>query len=114
MQDGFRIGQAAEALGRREIDVGLLLNIYHYELVLQSQLLTNALRTQHLQAEIQRRRELLVAADQQVQVLEKLRDRQRALHLQTESRRDVKILDDVASTALLANKTGNIHGHRPW
>ena len=47
-------------------------------------------------AEIERRREALLAANRDVRVLEKLREHQLQRHRDDENRRDIKRLDEIA------------------
>jgi flagellar FliJ protein len=77
------------------IDVGRLLDMDRYELILQTQ--TSALneRKQQVADEIAKRRESLVEADRQVRVLEKLREKRLAEHTHEELNRETKELDEV-------------------
>jgi flagellar export protein FliJ len=49
-----------------------------------------------LAAEIERRREVLLAANREVRVLEKLRERQLERHFEEEAHRDIKRMDEIA------------------
>lgn len=68
---------------------------YHAVLKTEAQLLTS--QTQLLEGEIERRREAVAAADRDVRVLEKLRDRQWQRHQQEVWKEDIKQLDEVAT-----------------
>jgi flagellar FliJ protein len=82
-------------------DVDRLIAAHRYELVLKarSQQLTGQI--DQVRAEVHRRREVLVEADRQVRVLEKLRDKQRAAHTAREQRLDQKTLDEQATIGFL-------------
>jgi len=78
------------------LDADRLLGMHRHHLVLQAQATT--LRRQHeqLRPEIQRRRDALMHADQQVRVLEKLKEKQLERHLDRQRKLEVKRLDEVA------------------
>jgi flagellar FliJ protein len=84
------------AAGPGRVDVNQLLDVHRYVLVLKarSQLLLD--QRARLQKEIERRRLALVEADREVRVLEKLRERQLEQHRETESRQQVRQIDEVA------------------
>ena len=88
---------AKSAAGARQVDVGRLLDMNRYELVLRTQTATLVERKRQLQEEIERRRDAVIEADRQVRVLEKLRERKLADHLEEESRWERIHLDEVAS-----------------
>jgi flagellar export protein FliJ len=56
-------------------------------------------------AEIERRREVLVEADRDVRVLEKLREKQTERHRYEENRREIRQLDEVAQLRATREKT---------
>jgi flagellar FliJ protein len=99
-----KLGQErAEAVQRgRELkspgsaNVDALLQTHRYEMVLAAQ--SRQLETQiaQVQAEAERRRLILVEADRQVRVLEKLRERQAAAHRREADRLEMKQLDEAA------------------
>ena len=76
--------------------VDRLVSTQRYELVLMSQKQTQQKQAQLLAAEVERRRLLLVEADREVRVLEKLRERQQERHRADEARQETKLLDEVA------------------
>jgi flagellar FliJ protein len=78
------------------VDVDRLLQLDRHEFLLEAQQLLLERRNAELQAEIQRRQAALAEADRQVQVLEKLCERQRALHCHEELRQDQIRIDEVA------------------
>jgi flagellar FliJ protein len=90
--------QAAAGPGR--VDVDTLLDIHRYAAILKVrvQLLRDQLA--RLRTEIERRRQVLVEADRQVRVLEKLRERQWDEYCLAESRREVKNMDEVAQRSV--------------
>lgn len=103
-QEQQRLGQELACLKRRqrtasapgEIDVDQLLAEQRYGLLLHGQQQHLDRQRQLLAAEIERRRALLVEADREVRVLEKLEQRQRQRHLEEANRLDVRQLDEVA------------------
>ena len=77
-------------------DVDLLIASHRYELVLKAQAQQLAGQIEQVRAEVARRRQILVEADRQVRVLDKLRERQQAAHNLREERREQKLLDERA------------------
>jgi flagellar export protein FliJ len=82
--------------GPGEVHVDSLLDAQRFVLVLKARHQELAHQRQQVEAEIQRRRQALVEANREVQVLEKLRERQRARWQEEENRQEVKRLDEVA------------------
>jgi flagellar protein FliJ len=80
-------------------DVDALLQTHRYELVLATQRRQLASQLSQIQAETNRRRQVLVEADRQVRVLEKLRDRQAAAYRQQTDRLAAKQFDEMAAVA---------------
>ena len=87
--------QRAKLAVMGEVDVANILDLNRYELVLKMERASLAEQKQRVEAEIERRREAVVEADQQVRVLEKLRDRRLAEHELEEAKRELKQLDEV-------------------
>jgi flagellar export protein FliJ len=56
---------------------------------------------EQVRAEVERRRAVLVEADRQVRVLEKLREKQQSAHTQREDKLAQKILDEQAAIGFL-------------
>ncbi len=83
------------AAGPGEIDVDRLIESQRFELVLRAQKEHLAHQRELVKAEIERRRQALVEANREVQVLENLREKQRERWRGEESRREVKRLDEV-------------------
>jgi flagellar protein FliJ len=79
------------------LDIDRLITANRYDLVLRRELHVVTEREQTLAAEIERRRETLVAADREVRVLEKLRARQHEQFRQQQSLVEAKQLDEVAA-----------------
>lgn len=90
--------------GPGTVDVDQLVEGQRYELTLKAQQAQLGQQRETVAAEIQRRREALLAADRDVRVLEKLRDRQSHQFREEEERREAKRLDEVAS--LRASRKG--------
>jgi flagellar FliJ protein len=85
-----------KAGGEGSIDIEDLLNTRRYELIVKSQ--TTVVETQIAQVleEIERRRGVLLEADREVKVLEKLKERQSQQFLEAEFKREKKQLDEAA------------------
>jgi flagellar protein FliJ len=88
--------QCRRMAGPGNVDIDRLVEAQRYEAGLRAQ--QNQLTRQRaaVAEEIERRRQALLEADREVRVLEKLREKQTAQHLQEQQRRDVKRLDEVA------------------
>jgi len=78
-------------------NVNQLLNTQRYQSVLRSQIAAMKEQTQMLVAEIEKRRQALVEADQQVRVLDKLKKRQLAVHRHDQQQAETKAMDEIAS-----------------
>jgi flagellar protein FliJ len=79
------------------LDIDRLITAHRYDMVLRRELQVVLEHEQTLAAEIERRRETLVAADREVRVLEKLRARQHEQFRQQQSLVETKQLDEVAA-----------------
>jgi flagellar FliJ protein len=94
--------QAEAAEGGRQLkspgkaDVESLLRTHRYEVVLTAQRRQLAAQIAQVEVETERRRLVLVEADRQVRVLEKLRERQAAAHRKETQRQEVKQFDETA------------------
>ena len=91
LQDGCR-----KTAGPGTVDVDRLVEAQRYELVLRTQQSRLGQQREAVTAEIDRRRQSLVGANRDVRLLEKLRQHQAQRHRQTENRREIKQLDEVA------------------
>ena len=89
--------RSRSAPGSADVD-GLLQNS-RYQLLLRSRREQVVRQLAQVAAEIERRRQVLVEADRQVRVLEKLRERQELAHRQRLERGEVKQLDEAALVA---------------
>ncbi len=78
-------------------NVNRLLDVQRYSASLKGRLSTLESQNKMLATEIEKRREALVEADQQVRVLEKLHDRQLATHRGKERTAEANTLDEIAS-----------------
>ncbi len=90
-----------EATTPGEINVDRLLADHRYGMLLAAQQKHLAQQRQAVAQEIQRRRQLLIEADRDVRILEKLEQRQRQRHRDEENREEVKELDEVAQRRLV-------------
>ncbi len=78
-------------------DVNRLLDTQRYSAALKGQLATLQDQSKMLTEEIEKRRQALVEADQQVRVLEKLHERQLNMHRSQKMRAEAKVMDEIAS-----------------
>ena len=86
-----------------EVNVDKLLEIQRYALHVLAQ--TKAIRLQQstVREEIERRRKLLVEADRQVKILEKLREKQLAVFRTEQLRIEQNVLDEVGARSARGN-----------
>jgi len=77
-------------------DIDRLIAAHRYELVLRTKAQQLAGQIQQVKTEVERRRQVLVEADRQVRVLEKLREKQQAAHTIREEKHEQKELDEQA------------------
>jgi flagellar protein FliJ len=84
-----------DAAGPGQVNVDDMLDAQRYQMVLRAQRQQLAGQHQQIQTEIQRRHQALVEANRDVQVLEKLRDRQQDQHRYEENRREIGHLDEI-------------------
>jgi flagellar FliJ protein len=82
-------------------DVDRLIAAHRYELVLKARSQQLAGQIEQVRAEVERRRAVLVEADRQVRVLEKLREKQQSAHTQREEKQEQKVLDEQATIGFL-------------
>jgi flagellar FliJ protein len=96
-QDLVDLRDMALAASRGTVQVDRLVEAHRYELLLRAQQQHLAGQRQLVDAEVEKRRQALVEADQEVRVLEKLREAQLERHRKAEERIEMKRLDEVAS-----------------
>jgi flagellar protein FliJ len=92
------LNQARAAAGPGEVNVDQLLEAQRFEILLMAQKQQLARQREIVKEEIERRRQALVEANREVQVLENLREKQRERWRDEENRQDVKRLDEAAQT----------------
>ena len=80
-------------------DLDALLRVHRHQHILKAELAQLAAQRAQIEAEIQRRRQVLVEADRQVRVVEKLHERKLAEHQRKADRVEVKLLDEMGSIA---------------
>lgn len=80
-----------------------LLDTQRYQAVLRTQIATMNGQSKMLADEVEKRRQALVEADQQVRVLEKLYERQFEAHQKETLRAEDKVLDEIASRSREVN-----------
>jgi len=88
--------QCRQVVGPGTVDVDRLVEVQRYEVTLRAQQNRLAGQREAVRAEIDHRRQALLAADRDVRLLEKLREKQAWRHHQEEHRREIKQLDEVA------------------
>lgn len=86
------------------VSVDRLVEAHRYELVLRAQQQHLAGQRQLVAAEVEKRRQALVEADQEVRVLEKLREAQQERHRKAEDRVEMKRLDELAGQRAAARE----------
>jgi len=88
--------QAAALKSPGSADVDNLLQTHRYVLVLAAKQKQLATQIEQVQAEAERRRLVVVEADRQVRVMEKLKERQAAAHRCETERQEAKQYDEMA------------------
>lgn len=79
------------------LNVNQVLQAQRYQTSLQAQRVQLQEQADKVRAEVERRRRLVVEADQQVRVLDRLEQRQRAEHRRTEAALECKRLDEIGA-----------------
>ncbi len=87
--------------GPGAIDVDRLLETQRYEMLVRAQQQHVAGQRQAVRAEVERRRQALVEANREVDVLEKLRQRQFERFRDEENRQDIRRLDEAGQMRVL-------------
>ncbi|HID75733.1 MAG TPA: flagellar export protein FliJ [Planctomycetaceae bacterium] len=98
--------QCRQAAGPGPVDVERLLDARRYEVVLRSQADQLAQQRRAVEEEIDQRRRALVEADRAVRVLEKLKQRGYERFRREENRREIRLLDEMASRRTVEGTTG--------
>lgn len=99
--DALRALYASDA-AKGSVNVDRLLDHHRYQLLLSAQLANIDVQARKLADEVERRRQALVAADREVQVLEKLRDAQHERHRRAAEAVENKRFDEIASLQFVA------------
>jgi flagellar export protein FliJ len=86
------------------LDVDHLLGSHRHELLLTTRQRQLQRQRDQVQAEIERRRQLLVQAERAVKILENLREKQAVQHAATEQRAEMRQLDEVALRRVLIRR----------
>jgi flagellar export protein FliJ len=92
---------ARRAAGPGRVNVEQLVEAQRYQQTIESRQRQVNEERAALAAEIERRRQALLAAEREVRTLEKLRETRHARHRQDENRREIKQLDEVACLSAL-------------
>jgi flagellar FliJ protein len=98
-------GRIRAAAAPGVVDVDRLLDAQRFELVLKARQQQLAAQQEQIRAETQRRRQALVEANREVQVLEKLRERQFQRWRDEENRRETRRLDEVAQRSSIKEES---------
>ncbi len=97
--------QEYQTIGRPgKLSVDRLLDAQRYELVLLGELKHFGQQRETVLGEVARRREVLVEADRDVKILEKLREKQAQRLLQEDDLKEMKRLDEVAGRTHVAEE----------
>ena len=94
--------ECRKAGGPGDVDIERLVEAHRYAVSLRNSENELKQRRQALAAEIQQRRQALLQADQEVQVLEKLRERRLERHRVEEERKEAKQIDEAALQAAVS------------
>ncbi|MFV1966407.1 MAG: flagellar export protein FliJ [Pirellulaceae bacterium] len=78
------------------VSVDRLLDTHRYQILLQSRFQHLEGQRDRIREELDCRRQALVEADREVRVLEKLREKQQAVHRAEEEKREMKERDEIA------------------
>ncbi|MBC8354139.1 MAG: flagellar export protein FliJ [Planctomycetes bacterium] len=96
-QDILEMEKRSRVIGSPgQVQVDRMLDTHRYKLMLKAQVVVIGQKEATIQTEIERRRTALAAADRDVRVLEKLKERKREEHAAAELKRDSKQLDEFA------------------
>ena len=93
------------AIENPKTDMNGLLQAGRYQAILQAQQSTMEGQVKLLATEVERRRQVVVEADRQVRVLDKLEERQKAEHLKKMRQAEVKELDEIGSLRVEVENT---------
>ena len=80
-----------------QINLDVLLGTSRYDAIMRAELAAIAAHQATLAEEIERRQQAVLAADREVRMLEKLRDKQRELHQAGQALAEMKELDEIAA-----------------
>jgi flagellar FliJ protein len=90
------LDECRKVAGPGTVNIDRLLEAQRYEVLLRMYEKQTLEQKRRVGMEIDRRREVLLAANREVRVLEKLRERQLERYRDEENRRDIKRLDEIA------------------
>ena len=92
--------QRAREGGQGAVNIDRMIDTQRYDAVLRAELSVTGDHLSKIVAEVERRRQSLVAADRDVRILERLHDTQYQRHLQAEAQQQNKQLDEVGQRSL--------------
>jgi len=87
---------AREMLASGTIDVNFLLALQDHKIYRTAQLAKIAEDLKQIDEEIERRRTLVVAANKELKIVEKLKEKRYEKYLEEENKAEMKILDEIA------------------
>ena len=99
MSDNLELARKIAAPGAANVD--RMVHVHRYEAILKGTLAQLVIQEKQVAAEVERRTQVLIEADRQVRVLEKLEERQRAEYLRGQERLEMKELDEAAAHGFL-------------
>jgi flagellar protein FliJ len=88
-----------QAAGAGMVDIDAALQTQRFDIALQAQHRELARRREELAAVIERQRDVVIEADRELKMLERLRERRLAEHRAAQELQEVKRLDEVAALA---------------
>src|SRR5689334_13830827 len=97
LENNLRALRKMQTLGAGKVNVDRLLDAGRYEMLMRLEQQQAGQQLEAVKVEVERRREMLVAADREVKVLEKLEQTERARFDEEQRRREVKEMDEIAS-----------------
>jgi len=99
MNDNQQLARKISAPGSGNVD--RMVHVHRYEAILKGTLTQLLIQEKQIAAEVERRTLVLIEADRQVRVLEKLEERQRGEYLRGQERLEMKQLDEAAAHGYL-------------
>jgi len=102
LEEQKHLEEKAKQAARVQVDVAVEKSCADYSQTLWQRIEQAGIKLEQLKTELERRREALIQAQQEVKILEKLRERRYAEYIKEVRRREQYFLDEVASTRFQA------------